>query len=205
MTRHGEVPDAAARGARGALLPGVRALHALGVSPNAVSVLGALLTLLGAALLVTSGPAAGAAPLAVGALADTVDGQLARLSGRASVFGSFLDSTLDRVSDAAWFAAAGLLATRDGDSPTAFLALWALVASFLVSYTRAKAESLGLEATVGVGPREARVALLILGVVLWTFTAQRAFFIYAIALAAILATVTVLQRVAHVARQRGNS
>ncbi len=196
----GIVPDVVARRARGGLVPLARALQAIGLTPNAVTVLGFLLSLLGAALLVTTGPVVAFLPLAAGMLADAVDGTLARLSGRATVFGSFLDSTLDRVSDAAPFAAAALIAARDSDTAVALVALWAIVASFLVSYVRAKAESLGLEATVGIAPREARTVLLLLGIALWATTAERAFFTYAIALTAILATVTIAQRVVHVAR-----
>lgn len=185
---------------RRALLPGVRALHALGVSANAVTVTGAGLSLLGAFVLVTGGPAAAAGLLLLGAIADAMDGQLARLSGGASVFGNFLDSTLDRLSDAAWFVAAALVATRMGDVAGSLVALWALVASFLVSYARAKAESLGLGASIGVGPREARVVPLVLGILAWALTAERGLFTAAIAVTAVLATVTVIQRVALVAR-----
>ncbi len=183
-------------------MPLARGLAALGVTPNAVTVAGVLVTLGGAAILVGWGPLPALVPLALGALADAVDGTLARLAGRQSVFGNFLDSTLDRVSDAAPYAAAALVGVRESDPAIAPLALWAIVASFLVSYTRAKAESLGLEASVGVAPRQARIALLILGIALWAVTLERAVFTAAIALTAILATVTVMQRIAHVARQR---
>lgn len=198
---HGIVPDAAARGLRGALVPLARALHAAGVTPNAVTVAGVLVTLAGAALLVTAGPAVALLPLLLGMLADALDGALARLAGRESVFGAFLDSTLDRLSDAAPFLAAALIAARDADPALALLALWALVASFLVSYARAKAESLGRTASIGAAPREARTTLLIIGVALWAITGERAAFSYAIAATAVLATVTVAQRVVHVAGQ----
>lgn len=203
--RHGLVPDAAARGLRDRLVPLARALGALGLTPNGVTVLGLLLTVGGAALLVAAGPFAALAPLVGGALADAVDGILARLSGRETVFGSFLDSTLDRVSDAAPFGAAALIAARDADAVLALVAVWALVASFLVSYARAKAESLGVAATVGVAPREARIVIVVLGIALWGVSSNAGFFTISIALTAILATVTVVQRVAHVARQRGTN
>lgn len=194
-------PDAAARGVRSGLVPLARALGALGLTPNAVTALGVVLTLAGAAILVTAGPVPALLPLVAGALADAVDGTLARLSGRVSVFGGFLDSTLDRVSDAAPFGAAAVMATRQADAGLALVAVWAIVASFLVSYVRAKAESLGLAATVGAAPREARIVLIIGGVALWGLTADPVFFTGSIALTASLATVTVVQRVAHVARQ----
>ena len=199
---HGVVPDAAVRGLRGGLVPIARGLAGFGISANAVTVAGSLLTLVGATLLVASGPAIALAPLALGALADSLDGAVARVSRTASVFGSFLDSTLDRISDAATLAAAAVIAARETAPLEASLALVALVASSLVPYTRAKAEALGLSATVGVAPREARVVLLLLGVALWAVSGQRAVFTLVIAVTAILATVTVVQRVAHVARQR---
>lgn len=199
---HGLVPEAVARGMRGGLAPLARGLAAAGIAPNTVTVAGLVLTLAGAAVLVVAGPLPALVPLIVGALADAVDGQLARLSGRATAFGSFLDSTLDRVSDASVYAAAALIAVRATDEALAFLALWAIVAAFLVSYARAKAESLGLRAAVGVAPREARSVLVLLGVALWGVTGERAFFAFAIAITAILATITAAQRVRHVARQQ---
>ena len=199
---HGLAPDPAGGNVRGGLVPVARGLQALGVTPNAVTVAGFAATLAAAALLVTSGPVVALVPLAIGAAADAVDGTLARLTRRDTPFGNFLDSTLDRVSDAAPFVAAALIATREAEQTTVLLALWAIVVSFLVSYTRAKAESLGLAAAVGVAPREVRIVLLIVGIALWAATAERAFFTYAIALTALLATLTVAQRVAHVAGQR---
>ncbi len=187
--------------ARAALDPGVRLLHAIGVSPNAVTVAGTVLTLLGAAALVVSGPGLAVPLLAAGAIADSLDGRLARVTGRETLFGGFLDSTLDRLSDASWFVAGALVAAREADERGVFVALWALVASFLVPYTRAKAESLGRDAAVGLAPREARILILAVGVVAWAVSTQRIAFTVATALVAVLATVTTAQRVAHVAAQ----
>ena len=198
---HGIVPGRAAMGARAALRPLVRGLAALGLSPNDVTVAGVVLSLAGAIALAALGPLPGLILLALGAVADSVDGQLARETGRVSAFGAFLDSTLDRVSDAAPLVGAALVAVAAGDSTLAFVALAAMVAGFLVPYTRAKAESLGWNATVGLAPREARTVLVILGVALWWITAQRALFTLAIAITAVLASITVVQRVAHVSRQ----
>lgn len=199
---HGILPDAAAQGGRRLLVPVARALGALGLSPNAVTVLGFLISVAGGFVLAAGGPGPGFVVLAAGAAADSLDGQLARLSGRVTVFGSFLDSTLDRVSDAAPLLAAAYVATRGGvDDVLLLVALWAIVASFLVPYARAKAESLGRTAAVGVAPREARTILLIGGVGLWWLTGARATFTVAIAITALLATITVVQRIAYFARQ----
>lgn len=202
VREHGVVPVAAATGFRGALRPVVGALRALGVSPNAVSVTGALLVVAGAALLASGQPWPSLVLLGIGSAADTLDGQLARASGRESTFGEFLDSTLDRVSDAALFAGASALAGRLGHQTLLYLSLWALVASALVPYVRAKAESLGRDATVGLAPREARTAIALIGVALLAITGDPRVLAAASALVALLATVTVAQRIAHVHRQQ---
>jgi CDP-diacylglycerol--glycerol-3-phosphate 3-phosphatidyltransferase len=202
---HGIVPERAAIGARTALRPLVRALAAQGLSPNDVTIGGVAISLAGAIALVVLGPLPGLVLLGLGAAADSLDGQLARETGRVSVFGGFLDSTLDRVSDAAPLVGAVLAAVVDRDLSLAFVALIAMVAGFLVPYTRAKAESLGRTATVGFAPREARTLLLLLGIALWWLTSQRAAFTLAIAFTALLASITVVQRIAYVSRQGDRS
>jgi CDP-diacylglycerol--glycerol-3-phosphate 3-phosphatidyltransferase len=182
-------------------MPLVRALDATGLSPNAVTVLGVIVSVAGGGVLVAFGPLPGFIVLTLGAVADSLDGQLARATGRVSVFGGFLDSTLDRISDAAPLLAAVLVATREGDQALAAASLLALLAGFLVPYTRAKAEALGLNAAIGVAPREARAVLLILGVALWWITGMRVAFTVTIAVTAVLAAITVVQRIAHVSRQ----
>jgi len=195
------VPAAAAKSARGALVPVVRALGATGLSPNAITVLGMIISVAGAIVLVAFGPLPGFIVLAIGAVADSLDGQLARATGRVSIFGGFLDSTLDRVSDAAPLLAGVFVAVRDSDQVLAAVALLALLAGFLVPYTRAKAESLGRSAAIGVAPREARTVLLLAGVALWWVTGARVAFTLSIAVTAVLASITVVQRIAHVSRQ----
>jgi len=197
---HGVVPERAARAARGGLAPVARALHGLGVSPNAVTALGVLLTLGGAALLALELPLAALVALLLGSLADTLDGAIARVSGGGTKAGAFFDSTADRVADAALFAAAVWLAAARADTVLLALALLALVASFLVSYTRARAESLGIGATVGPAPREARLVILLLGIALWALFALYAAFTVAVGAVAVLATITLLQRATVVAR-----
>src|SRR5205823_9758245 len=97
---------------------------------------------------------------------DTLDGALARVAGRATTFGAFLDSTLDRYSEAALLL--GLLydAGRRGDLAAEVLAFLVIVGSLLVSYARARAEGLGLECEVGIAPRPERVLILGLGLIL---------------------------------------
>lgn len=193
------VPPRLASSLRGSLGPIARGLHSVGVRANTVTVLGFLLTAMGSALLATAQPAAALAVLLLGTLCDTLDGQLARAAGGGTRFGGFLDSTLDRLSDAALAIAAVQLGATLRDAILYGGGLILLVASFLVSYIRAKAESLGETASIGVAPREARIGLYLIGVASWAVTGSSSFFAAAVAVAAFLATVTVIQRVAHMA------
>lgn len=194
------VPEGARRSARGALAPAARLLHGWGVSANAVTMLGLLLTLAGASLLALGSPAAALAVLLVGALADTLDGQIARAAGGGTRLGAFLDSTFDRLSDASFAVAAVVLGASRAEPLLFWSGIVALVAGSLVPYVRAKAESLGLTASVGLAPREARLALLVLGVAAWAATGSLQLFAAAVVVVAFLSTITAIQRVAHVAR-----
>jgi CDP-diacylglycerol--glycerol-3-phosphate 3-phosphatidyltransferase len=194
------VPDRLAKSTRGGIAPIARRLHELGVSANAVTVVGFLITVAGAAVLATGEPGAALLVLLLGTLSDTLDGQIARAAGGGTRFGGFLDSTLDRLSDAALAVAAIQLGASRPDAVLYVGGLTLLVASFLVSYIRAKAESLGEGASGGVAPREARIAIYLIGVAAWAVTGNLQLFAVAVVVAAFLATVTVLQRVAHMAR-----
>lgn len=194
------VPDRARVTARGGLAPLARRLHALGVSANAVTVAGFVLTVAGAVLLGVGLPVAALAVLLAGTLADTLDGQVAAAAGGGTRLGAFLDSTFDRLSDAA-FAATAVWLGASRDSALLFGAgLLALVAGSLVPYIRAKAEALGLASSVGLAPREARLALLVIGVAAWAVTGNLQLFAAAVAVVAFLSTITAIQRIAHVAK-----
>jgi CDP-diacylglycerol--glycerol-3-phosphate 3-phosphatidyltransferase len=204
------VPDRLAKSTRRGIAPIALRLHTVGVSANAVTVAGFLVTVAGAALLASGQPGAGLVVLLLGTLSDTLDGQIARAAGGGTRFGAFLDSTLDRLSDAALAIAAVQLGASmyDRFEPTVLYSaanalfwggLLLLVASFLVSYIRARAESLGEGATVGLAPREARIAIYLIGVAAWAVTGNIQLFAVAVAVAAFLATVTVIQRIAHMA------
>lgn len=191
--------------------PLVTALGRLGLTPNALTVIGFVGTCV-AAFAAASGwwLAAGILVLVFG-IFDLFDGTLARATGRATRLGAFLDSTFDRAGEAIVYIgiAAGSLAA--GFQLGAILATTAMTASFMVSYTRAKAESLGFAtgtglANVGLAPREIRLVLLTLGLILAGLTAgDRAagFGVLggALALIAFLATITTIQRILHVRAQ----
>jgi CDP-diacylglycerol--glycerol-3-phosphate 3-phosphatidyltransferase len=198
---HGLLPNDVAEGTRLGLAPLARGLHRVGITANAVTVIGVLVTLAGSALLASGRPLPALVVLLAGALADTLDGQLAKAAGGGTRFGAFLDSTLDRVSDAAFACGVAALGATLGDALLFWAALVGLVASFLVSYVRAKAESMGATATVGLMPREARLAVLLIGVGVWGVLGLYEVFVAAVAAVALLSVITLVQRIAFVARE----
>jgi phosphatidylinositol phosphate synthase len=122
---------------------------------------------------------------------DVLDGSLARNNGRQGLFGAFWDSTLDRVSESVVFGGFLLYYAKQGDFPDLLLAFCVCILSLLVSYTRARAEGLGIQCDVGILPRPGRVGLLALGF----FTGRITLFL---GLTGFLSLVTVLQRVRRV-------
>ena len=193
------VPAGAAAGVRGGLAPIARQLHALGVSANAVTLFGLLLTVTGSIFLAAGHPLRALLALVFGTLADALDGQIAKIAGGTKL-GAFLDSTFDRLSDSALTGAAVVYGAYNNDLVLFWAGLIALVSGSFIPYIRAKAESLGISASVGIAPREARLLLLVLGVAAWAATANSQLFAAALAVVAFLSTVTTLQRIVHVAR-----
>ncbi len=210
---------------RGLATPIATALGKLGLTPNALTIIGFLGTCVAAwAAASQLWLLAGVLVLGFG-IFDLFDGTLARATGRVSKLGAFLDSTFDRAGEAIVYIgiAAGLLAF--GFDAGALLATAALAAAFMVSYTRAKAESLGFSpgsglASVGLAPREVRIVILTVGllaagavpvtpVVCVSAPCEQPIglnlFILASALAviAVLAAITTIQRVLHVRSQAG--
>ena len=108
----------------------------------------------------------GAVVFVVGSVLDILDGALARAGGKQSPFGAFLDSTTDRVSEGFMLGAIALVFHRDGNEVALAFAFAAAAGSFLVSYTRARAEALGLKGDVGIGSRAERVVVITAGLVL---------------------------------------
>ena len=139
----------------------------------------------------------GAAVFVVGSILDILDGALARAGGKTTPFGAFLDSTTDRVSEAFMLGAIALVLSRDGNELALAFVVAALTGSFLVSYTRSKAEGLGLKGDVGIGSRAERVVVITAGLVL----APWGLLPWAIYLLAATTWITVVQRVLHVRKQ----
>lgn len=145
--------------------PAVRLLAALGLSPNAVSLLGLLIAVGSACLLGTGRLWMGGAVLICSGLFDLLDGALARHTGASSRFGALLDSTLDRAGESAVLVGLLVHYVNADSTEGALLCCLALVGSFTVSYTRARAEGLGIDCAVGIMTRPERVAALAAGLI----------------------------------------
>lgn len=130
------------------------------LSPNVLTIMGFAMTAIAGCALAISPPAGGVIMLFAG-LFDMLDGAVARVKGKASDFGAFLDSVLDRYSDAFLFL--GTAWHLRGTPTGAFLSLGSLVGAFMVSYTRARAEGLGKECKAGLLERPERILLLSFG------------------------------------------
>ncbi len=139
----------------------------------------------------------GAGIFVLGSILDILDGALARAGGKTTPFGAFLDSTFDRVSEAFMLGAIALIEARNGNTVSLAFTVAAIVGSFLVSYTRAKAEILGLRGDVGIGSRAERVILITVGLVLAPWGALSV----AIYVLAAMSWITVLQRILAVRTQ----
>jgi CDP-diacylglycerol--glycerol-3-phosphate 3-phosphatidyltransferase len=139
----------------------------------------------------------GALVFVVGSILDILDGALARAGGKTTPFGSFLDSTTDRVGEGAMLGAIALVFSRHGNEVALAATIAAIAGSFLVSYTRAKAEALGLRGDVGFGSRAERVVAITAGLVLAPWGALQ----WAIYLLTATAWLTVLQRILYVRKQ----
>src|SRR3954462_2081324 len=165
------------------------------LTPNAISLTGFALCVVAAALIWQGWWVAGGIAFIVGSVCDTLDGRYSRMSGKASPFGAFLDSTLDRVEEGVVLAAVGVYFSRQGNDLAVGATVLAVLASLMVSYTRARAEALGVECKVGIADRAVRVVILSAGLVFGDLLNLIAPAVYVLAALAIF---TVLQRIWHV-------
>jgi phosphatidylglycerophosphate synthase len=173
------------------------------VSPNALTATGVLLCAAASVVVYfeyRSELAAfwgGAALFIVGSILDILDGALARRSNKATPFGAFVDSTTDRMSEAFMLGAIALVFARENNEVALAFTFAAVAGSFLVSYTRARAEALSLKGDVGIGSRAERVFVISAGLILAPWGALQ----WAIYLLTVTAWMTVLQRVLAVRAQ----
>jgi CDP-diacylglycerol--glycerol-3-phosphate 3-phosphatidyltransferase len=150
---------------RAVLGPIVRLALRLHLSPNVITMVGFLIVLAAAAVIALGYLLVGAAILVGGSALDAVDGALARARGGGTAFGSFLDSTLDRAGEAGVYLGIAAYYLANSPNPTwpVLAAILALAGSFMVSYSRARAEGIGLTAAIGLAPRTERVVLIVAG------------------------------------------
>ena len=170
------------------------------LTPNAISLTGFALCVVAAVLVWEEYFFLGGIAYIVGSICDTLDGRYSRMSGKGTSFGAFLDSTLDRIEEGLVLTAVGAYFARTGDDLAAAACVLAVLASLMVSYTRARAEALGVECKVGIADRPVRVVILSIGLVLakGASVVDVDLLAPAVYVLAGLSSVTVWQRIWHV-------
>jgi len=178
----------------------------LGLTPDGLTLIGFGITVVGAALLAAQLWVIGGLVVFIGGVFDMFDGTLARATGKVSNLGAFMDSVFDRWGEAIVYLGIIAGAVFAGSDPVAVFAAAAMGAAFMVSYTRAKSEGLGFTAgtgmaAVGVMPREIRLVILCIGLILAGATANLTILVGALAIITLGSTITVIQRILHVRSQ----
>lgn len=182
---------------------GMEGLARTRVSPDTLTAAGVLLCASSAVLVYFEYRSellfywAGGFVFVLGSILDILDGALARTSGKGTPFGAFIDSTTDRVSEGFMLGAIALVFARYSNEVALGFAIAAIAGSFLVSYTRARAEALGLRGDVGIGSRAERVVVISVGLAFAPWGGLP----WAIYLLAVTAWITVAQRVLSVRSQ----
>jgi len=170
------------------------------LTPNAISMMGLAGNLVAAALVTQRLFFLAGVAFVLGSVMDTLDGRYSRMSGKGSLFGAFLDSTLDRIEEGIVLAAVAGYFAVTGDDVAAAMCVVAVLFSLMVSYTRARAEALGVECKVGLATRPVRVVILSVGLIFAKGAGLGDFELLAPAVYAIAALTifTTFQRVWHV-------
>ena len=170
------------------------------LTPNAISLTGFALNVVAAALVWQRYFFLGGIAFIVGSIMDTLDGRYSRMSGKGTPFGAFLDSTLDRIEEGIVLTAVAATFARQHDQLATAAVVVAVLASLMVSYTRARAEALGVECKVGLATRPVRVVILSAGLVFARGASIAHFSLLAPAVYVLagLSAFTVLQRIWHV-------
>jgi CDP-diacylglycerol--glycerol-3-phosphate 3-phosphatidyltransferase len=212
---HSVVSPAFRARVRSGVEPVARLFGRVGLTPNALTLIGFAIAAVGAYFAATEAWLAAGLLVAVGAIFDLFDGALARATGKASRLGAFMDSTFDRAGEAVVYLGIAVGLSNVGLLGGPEIAAAAMAAAFMVSYVRAKSESLGFTpgsgmASVGLAPREVRVAILAAALVVAGLIAEPVVrfippwwivLVGSLGLIAILATITTVQRIYHVYRQ----
>ncbi len=173
------------------------------LTPNAISLTGLVLNAVAAVLVWERYFFLGGIAFIVGSVMDTLDGRYSRMSGKGTPFGAFLDSTLDRLEEGIVLAAVAGYFALHGERFAAAAVVVAVLASLMVSYTRARAEALGVECKVGIATRPVRVVILSIGLVFARGASLGDFELLkpAVYTLAVLSVFTVAQRIWHVRRE----
>ena len=173
------------------------------LTPNAISVTGLIGNLIAAVLILEEHFVLAGVAFILGSLCDMFDGRYSRMSGKGTPFGAFLDSTLDRVEEGVVLAAVAAWFAKQSNDLAVGATVIAVVGSYMVSYTRARAEARGVECKVGIASRAVRVVILSVGLVFAAGELIPDFDLLepAIYTMAALTVFTALQRVLHVRRQ----
>ncbi|MEA2219586.1 MAG: CDP-diacylglycerol---glycerol-3-phosphate 3-phosphatidyltransferase [Solirubrobacteraceae bacterium] len=167
------------------------------LTPNAISLAGFALNVLAALLVWQTEFFWGGVAFIVGSVMDTLDGAYSRMSGKGTPFGAFLDSTLDRIEEGIVLTGVAVYFAHQRNEAAVAAVVIAVLASLVVSYTRARAEALGVECKVGLATRAIRVVILSVGLVL----ASLGLLEPAVYVLAGLSSFTVAQRIFHVRRE----
>jgi CDP-diacylglycerol--glycerol-3-phosphate 3-phosphatidyltransferase len=176
------------------------------LTPNAISVAGLIGNLIAAVLVTQHLFFLAGIAFVLGSVMDTLDGRYSRMSGKGTLFGAFLDSTLDRIEEGIVLAAVAGYFAANGQDFAAAMCVVAVLGSLMVSYTRARAEALGVECKVGLATRPVRVVILSIGLIFAKGAGIGDFELLAPAVYVIaaLTIVTTIQRVWHVRNQLSN-
>jgi CDP-diacylglycerol--glycerol-3-phosphate 3-phosphatidyltransferase len=191
------------KGALRVIEPAISFLARHNVSPNAITTVGTLLTVAAGVVYGTGHIMTAGWLMGVTAFFDVVDGEVARRTGRSTVFGAFYDSTLDRVADGALMAGLTVFYATNPVHQNIYMVVTCLVGmigTFLVSYTRARAESLGIDAKVGVMQRPERIVLLSAPQALFGLFWNGWVLMAIVVLLTVTAWITAVQRIAFVHR-----
>jgi CDP-diacylglycerol---glycerol-3-phosphate 3-phosphatidyltransferase len=173
------------------------------LTPNAISLTGFVGNVVAAALVWEGLFFLGGVAFILGSIMDTLDGRYSRMSGKGTPFGAFLDSTLDRVEEGIVLTAVAGYFALHGNRVAAAAVVVAVLASLMVSYTRARAEALGVECKVGIATRPVRVVILTIGLIFARGASLGNFELLqpAVYVLAALSLITVAQRIWHVRRE----
>ena len=177
------------------------------LTPNAISLTGFALNIAAAGLVLARLFFLAGLAFIVGSVMDTLDGRYSRLSGKGTAFGAFLDSTLDRLEEGIVLIAVGTYFAARHDQAAVAAVVAAVLGSLMVSYTRARAESLGVASKVGLATRPVRVVILSIGLLFAKGASLGDFELLAPSIYALaaLTTFTTFQRISHVRRALARS